>query len=359
MTNRGKNWLLAGTAAAALLEFIIIIALLLPAHRMQPGDVPAAANPVRTERRLAAAMPLGAAQPEKAAKTDAAKSGAQTAAAEEPSEEEPAEPQEKETPEDEQSAAEIIAGTQVIAHAMGAIDGLRTPNCLEGFLAQYEAGVRVFEVDLRLTRDCKVVLRHDWWDAAWQEGIDWVHIPTREQFLSEKILGRYTPLSFQDLLLLMEEYPDVCVITDTKFTESDVFTIQFDAMLEDARELGLTYLFDRIFIQVYSGNMRTALHNMYPFPHYIYTLYQDPDAPFKGTVEDFRARAAYCRERGIEGITMYDSLWKPEFAAIAAEYGVRVYVHTVNDPEAAAALLDAGVDAVYSDSLTPGDLAKR
>mgnify|MGYP002508112244 CR=1 FL=1 len=36
---------------------------------------------------------------------------------------------------------------------------LNTLNCLEGFLTQYEAGVRVFEADLRLTRDCQVVLR--------------------------------------------------------------------------------------------------------------------------------------------------------------------------------------------------------
>ncbi len=260
---------------------------------------------------------------------------------------------EKEKPAGEPSASEILARAQLVAHGMGSIGELITPNCLEGFLAQYKAGIRVFEADFRLTRDGEVVLRHDWWHADWQNGIDWTHIPTREKFISEPILSQYTPLSFRDLLLLMEVYPDICIITDTKFDESDIFTLQFDAMLADARELGLTYLFDRIAIQVYNGNMRTALNNLYPFPHYIYTLYQDS---FKGTKDAFREKVVYCAERGIGGITMDEYWWNASFAAIAKEYDVQVYVHTVNDAAKAKELLNTGVSGVYSDTLTPGDL---
>ena len=265
-------------------------------------------------------------------------------------------PQRQEKPEGELSAPEILSGVQVIAHGMGTVDGLATLNCLEGFQQQYAAGVRVFEADLRLTRDGKVVLRHDWWHYEWQDGINWANIPTREKFLSEKILKKYTPLSFRDLLLLMEEYPDICIITDTKFTESDAFFLQFDAMLADARELGLTYLFDRIVIQVYSGNMRTALNNIYPFPHYIYTLYQD-ETPFTGTKEDLEKKAAYCAERGIGGITMSSAWWNPAFPGIAKKYGIQLYLYTVNDAAQARQYLDAGCSGVYSDSLTPSDLS--
>lgn len=271
-------------------------------------------------------------------------------------EEEESLPEEKQPPEDALSATDILSGTTVIAHGMGAIGTLTTPNCLEGFLAQYEAGVRVFEADLRLTRDCQVVLRHDWWHADWQEDISWAKVPTREKFVSSPILGKYTPLSFRDLLLLMEEYPDICIITDTKFTESDVFTIQFDAMLADARELGLTYLFDRIVVQIYNTNMLSALNNIYHFPHYIYTLYQDD---FNRTENALRERAAFCAQWGIEGITMESSLWKSAYRDIAREYGVRVYVHTVNDRDKARQLLESGVDGVYSDTLTPDSLERK
>lgn len=260
---------------------------------------------------------------------------------------------EKEKPEGELSGPEILANAQLISHAMGAIDGLTLLNCLESFQAQYEAGIRVFEVDLRLTRDVKTVLRHDW-RGNWQPGINDASIPTREQFLSEKILEKYTPLSFRDLLLLMEEYPDICIITDTKFTEPDVYMIEFDSMAADAKELGLSYLFDRIIIQVYGKNMFTALNNAHHFPHYIYTLYNEGFAQTKAA---FRDRALFCSQRGINGITMWDYWWNPSYAAIAEEYGIHVYVHTVNDVEKSKKLLDSGIDAIYTDSMTPADFA--
>ena len=266
---------------------------------------------------------------------------------------EPEQPAEKEKPAGERTAWEILADARLITHGMGEVDGITTLNCLEGFQAQYGQGVRVFEVDLRLTADQQVVLRHDW-RAGWQSGISEISIPTMKEFLSRPILRKYTPLSFRDLLLLMEEYPDICIITDTKFTDSDVFTIQFDAMLADARELGLTYLFDRIAVQIYNTNMLSALNNIYRFPHYIYTLYQDD---FNRTENALRERAAFCAQWGIEGITMESSLYKSAYGDIAREYGVRIYVHTVNDAAAAKKLLDAGCDAVYTDSLTPAQLS--
>ena len=149
---------------------------------------------------------------------------------------------------------------------------------------------------------------------------------------------------------------DICIITDTKFTDSDVFTIQFDAMLADARELGLTYLFDRIAVQIYNTNMLSALNNIYRFPHYIYTLYQDD---FNRTENALRERAAFCAQWGIEGITMESSLYKSAYGDIAREYGVRIYVHTVNDKEKARALLESGVDGIYSDTLTPDSLERK
>lgn len=350
---KGNGGLRLVIAAATMLELVVVaaIALLYPSYRAETEAALAPGPPEETaqiEQRLSAGMPVD--PPEDP--VDEIPEPSDAPAATEPDtsdapESEPEPAPEKVKPADELPATAILAREKVIAHGLGAIGDLTTPNCLESFQAAYAAGVRVFEADLRLTRDGQVILRHDY-------GTDWTQIPTREDFLSEKVGGLYTPLSFRDLLLLMEQYPDICVITDSKFTESDVFYIQFDAMLADAHELGLTYLFDRMFIQIYSSNMKTALDNIYSFPHYIYTLYQDTN-PFKGTEEDFRGRASLCRERGISGITMDDYWWKPEFAAIADEYGINVYVHTVNDLEHAKELLRDGVDAVYTDYLVPGD----
>ena len=272
----------------------------------------------------------------------------------------PAEPeeetvQEKEPPEGALSATEILAGAQVIAHGMGAMEGIATLNCLEGFQQQYERGVRVFEADLRLTSDMEVVLRHDW-RAGWQAGISETQIPSLTAFLNRPILEQYTPLSFRDLLLLMEEYPDICIITDSKFTDAEIVTLQFKAMLEDAKEMGLSYLFDRMIIQVYSQLMYKVVDNLHHFPHYIYTLYAEG---FGRTEDAFREVAAFCGENGILGVTMWDYWWDESYLPIAQEYGVRVFTHTVNDPQEALALLESGVSAVYTDTLAPGNLTPQ
>jgi glycerophosphoryl diester phosphodiesterase len=147
----------------------------------------------------------------------------------------------------------------------------------------------------------------------------------------------------------MEEYPDICVVTDTKFTDSDVVFVQFKAMLADAEELGLTEVFDRLVVQIYTQVMRQCMDNIYPFPNYIYTLYQQD---FGQTEDDFRAVAEYCAQNGIAGVTMPVEWWDSAYAAIADEYGLNVYVHTVNDPDQAARYLRQGVAAVYTDSLS-------
>ncbi len=268
----------------------------------------------------------------------------------------PADPEpvrEKEPPEGALSAEDILSGAQVIAHGMGAVEGVATLNCLEGFQQQYERGVRVFEADLRLTSDLQVVLRHDW-RSGWQAGISETAIPSLEAFCNRPLLEQYTPLSFRDLLLLMEEYPDVCIITDTKFTDAEIVTLQFKAMLSDAEELGLSYLFDRMVIQVYSQLMYTVVDSLHHFPHYLYTLYAEG---FGRTEAAFREIAAFCDENGILGVTMWDYWWDPSYAPIAGEYGIRAFAHTVNDPEEARSLLDSGISAVYTDTLAPGVLA--
>ena len=272
----------------------------------------------------------------------------------------PAEPeeetvQEKEPPEGALSATEILAGAQVIAHGMGAMEGIATLNCLEGFQQQYERGVRVFEADLRLTSDMEVVLRHDW-RAGWQAGISETQIPSLTAFLNRPILEQYTPLSFRDLLLLMEEYPDICIITDSKFTDAEIVTLQFKAMLADAKEMGLSYLFDRMIIQVYSQLMYKVVDNLHHFPHYIYTLYAEG---FGRTEDAFREVAAFCGENGILGVTMWDYWWDESYLPIAQEHGVQVFAHTVNDPQEALALLESGISAVYTDTLTPGNLTPQ
>ena len=327
----GKSTKLVNTLfAAALLELVLLVGVTAyglhhPAEKA-PDTPPAAPESTEQNAGQTGRNPSAALQPEL--------------------------PEEKEKPAGERSGWDILTEARLVAHGLGEVDGVATLNCLEGFRQQYEQGVRAFEVDLRLTADQQVVLRHDW-RAGWQAGISEISIPTLKEFLTRPLLKEYTPLSFKDLLLLMEQYPDVCIVTDTKFTEAEIVTIQFEAMLRDAEELGLSYLFDRMIIQVYDALTFKVVDNIHHFENYIYTLYNDG---FTTTVNDFRERAAFCAENGIRGITMWDYWWRTGFTPIMAEYDIPVFIHTVNDPEEARTLLSSGVSGIYTDSLIPDEL---
>ena len=148
----------------------------------------------------------------------------------------------------------------------------------------------------------------------------------------------------------------MCIVTDSKFMEAEVVRMQFDAMLQDAADLGLSYLLDRFVVQIYSPLMFQVVDSIHHFKGYIYTLYLEG---FDGREDTFRQRAAFCAENGILGITMSEELWDSAYAGIAEEYGLSVFTHTVNDLDRALSLLDSGISAVYTDSLTPGSLEQE
>lgn len=261
-------------------------------------------------------------------------------------------PPERPKPASERSAPEILADTNAILHAFGSVGEVPGLNCLEGFLAHYGEGARAFEVDLRLTSDGFAVLRHDWLGGV-QEGIDPLHIPTLDKFLATPIRGSYTPVSFRDLLLLMAQYPDICIVTDTKLLDDEAVTEQFQSMVSEAHKLGMSYLFDRMIIQIYSPDHFAVVDGVYHFPHYIYTLYQDY---FGANAESFTNKVKFCEMNGIMGLTINEEVWKAAYMPIAKEHNTTVYVHTVNDEALAKKLLSADVGAVYTDSLDPNDL---
>ena len=261
-------------------------------------------------------------------------------------------PPERPKPASERSAPEILADANVILHAFGSVDNTPGLNCLEGFLEHYGKGARVFEVDLRLTSDGYAVLRHDWLGGV-QDGIDPLHIPTLDKFLATPIKGSYTPVSFRDLLLLMAQYPDICIITDTKLLDDEVVTEQFQSMVSEAHKLGMSYLFDRMIIQIYSPDHFAVVDGVHHFPHYIYTLYQDY---FGRNEESFTNKVKFCEMNGIMGLTLNEEIWKASYMPIAKEHNTNVYVHTVNDDALAKKLLSDDVKAVYTDSLDPDEL---
>lgn len=232
---------------------------------------------------------------------------------------------------------------RLIGHSFGRIGDNTYTGSLEAFQEKYNAGVRVFEVDFATASDGRIVLCHDW-----SQIVNTDDIPSSEEFKKMKILGEYTPLTFIDLLYLMKEYPDIWIVTDSKEAEYEKVQIEFTEIINEAKEIGLTDMLDRMIVQIYNENMYDAVKEVYPFSDYIFTMYMR----WFGEVEEFESLCKWCIMHDIQYITMWNWLYNEEIHTIAEKYGIHIYVHTENDVMAGANYLKSGVDGLYTDDIT-------
>ena len=239
-------------------------------------------------------------------------------------------------------------GDMFIAHAGGKLGDYYYSNCKEAIETNYEKGFRCFEIDFILTKDDQLVCRHDW-DYQVQRDIESGNIVNLETFLNAPIFNVYTPISSSGLLDLMETYPDIYIITDTKYTDEDSIRKEFDSLLLQAS--GREYLLDRFIIQIYNNDMYFTVYNIYPFKNWIYTLYQVWD----GSDSNFEQYARFCCDHNIGAITCWNHFANQTIVNTVNEYGLKLYVHTENDIEKARELYALGVDGFYTDELDPGD----
>ena len=238
----------------------------------------------------------------------------------------------------------------MISHAMGGIDGTNYSNCLEAFAENYAEGHRIFEVDIELTSDGRMVLWHDWkraFCAQYKAGIQ----PTFAQFMGSKIYDRYTPMSIESLLMLMHDYPDIRVITDTKYDTTSVVKKQFKALVSAARSLGVEEVLDRFVVEIYNQSMYKTIEAIYDFDDYIFTLYKlYKKAPTKSQLKTV---AKFCADNGVEMVAMYAKWWKASYMDVLDEYDVDVGLYTTNSAQEAADYFSQGVTALFTDFLPP------
>lgn len=234
----------------------------------------------------------------------------------------------------------------LIIHAMGLVDGIPYTNSLEAFQAHYANGQRYFETDFSVTSDDQLVARHDW-QRGWQEGIDEEHVPTEEIFLSTPIFGSFTSLSLKDIIRLMQQHEDVYIITDTKDGDPVIARKDISILVETAREMNAMDVLDRFVIQFYNTEMYEAIKDLYDFPNYIFTLY----AVWYGDEREFVDYCRFCVLNGVHTITMWDYRYtgNPKLSQIADQYGIAIYVHTVNDRKTAEEVFSLGAYGIYTD----------
>lgn len=238
---------------------------------------------------------------------------------------------------------------KLISHAMGGIQDQAYTNSYEAFVANYEQGNRVFEVDLLLTEDHQVVARHEWTQAMTKELEQEEKLPedrqavplTSKEFKESAILGKLTPLDWSDILDLMEEYPDIYIVTDTKEQKQEEL---LSNIVKEAKKRHNPDLFQRIIPQIYDQPMLKTVQEVYDFPSIIYTLYASQDTDEE--VIDF------VEKNHITGVTMPENRTNEEFISKLNDAGVLTYVHTINNIADMKKYENMGIYGFYTDDLS-------
>lgn len=239
---------------------------------------------------------------------------------------------------------------RVIVHALGEIDGMTYTNSKEALENSYQEGVRSFECDFSMTSDGQLVACHDWefWDSWFPDDEKIAgegYTPDFDEFMNAKVMGRFTALSGEDLILFMKEHPDVYIITDTKDAEPETMREPFKALIELAKKNDCEEVLNRFIVQIYHAYMHESIEEVYSFPNYIFTLYGED---FNGEENRMEQYAEFCMYHNVDVIVMPVVCYHDELLDIAKRYGLQIFVHTVNDENEIQVYIENGV-GIYTD----------
>ncbi|MBT2282043.1 hypothetical protein J7E78_00515 [Paenibacillus polymyxa] len=243
----------------------------------------------------------------------------------------------------------------VVSHAGGMFQGVTYTNCREAIEWNYRVkGHRIFEIDFELTTDGEMVARHDWqaylYDHLEQkrpEGIEEDEPLSLERFKELRVLNRFTPLTITDIYELMANYPDLYIVTDTKYLEADIIKAQFNRIISAVEPYGYDLLM-RIVPQIYSEEMYSILEELFPFSSYIYTLY--------ATNSTDEQVIQFVQDKSIDVVTTYPERYRSDFGLKLKSLGVEVVLHTINDLEQVKKYVNMNVNGFYTDILSFTDI---
>lgn len=241
---------------------------------------------------------------------------------------------------------------KTVAHAMGALDEKTYLNSKESFINSYQKGIRLFEVDLVQTSDGIWVCRHSWNQSLGQWDGEQKKVLTEAEFLSAPLYGKYTPMSFKDLILLLKEYPDAFVLLDSKqySVRNYLRTLEdYSEYVEIAQEADAEAVLDQLIPEIYNEAMFAGTALIHDFPSYIYSLWQEY------SLKELEEIAVFCKEKGITAVTVSAGYWSEKVQEIFDKQGLKVYIYTVNDLQEAKHYMENGVDGVCSDVLLDSD----
>lgn len=119
-----------------------------------------------------------------------------------------------------------------IAHAGGIIDGYMYTNSREAVEHAVECGMKYIELDLDVTSDGALVAVHQWTEFRTMAGLPLPSCGEREsidkrQFTESKIYGKFTPLTAEDIVDILDKYPNIFLVTD-RISDPEILNSYFE-----------------------------------------------------------------------------------------------------------------------------------
>lgn len=249
---------------------------------------------------------------------------------------------------------------RVIAHAFGGIDGHDYTNSYEALVYNYNQGTRVFEIDLAYTSDNELVLLHEWsqYHEIFKLGINegWSE-ESLDTFKNNLIYGNYHPMTFKELLTIMNEIEDFYTVLDSKTFDEESTKKVYQAIIDEIDAVN-PKLKSRFIPQAYTPEIYDIIHDYNYFDDIIFTLYHyyvesdgykifniAKERKIKNIVMHMNDDWAKRVIEDIRDYAMYDEEWNYE--------NINIYIHTINDEEIAKKIvLEDNFYGIYSDFIT-------
>ena len=231
-----------------------------------------------------------------------------------------------------------INNYHVIAHSGGGFDNYIYMNALEAYHFEYEHGTRMFDADVRFTTDSVLVLRHEWTDNLGftnsSKGMAY------EEFINTKMYGKYTPMSFEDLLDFMISHEDVYIHLDVKNRLKE----SYEQIVKLAEMKNCPNCLDRMIVSFYNYEDYFLIKEIYNFKYYAIRKYPNFDLDINDILQ-------FCIENQIQYLNIMEQYFTEEILNLFHNNKIKVNVAVI-DGKKACKYAKMGVDGIVSNFVT-------
>lgn len=233
-----------------------------------------------------------------------------------------------------------LTNTNLIAHAGGGIDKKTYSNSKESLELAYENGLRIFEVDIYMTKDKKYVLTHD----SNASNI------TYKEFMSSKIYNMYTPMDLNGLISFMKDHPYAYIIPDIKQYNNkemllDIYTKLFKYAGNDKN------ITDRIIGTFKRVDVFEFVESKMKFD--IKMLYYRNTANQEKIINTYEKFLKYCLENNVDNVVFSYLQYNVYLSSIINNKNINVILYTLDNEALIEQYLYRGASAIMTNFRTP------